>query len=82
MRAGVGDRLIVDGDDSRVGVVIGLRQPDGSPPYVVKWLSDGHVALVSPGPYARIVPADRFGPDARPAPAGPPDGCTKAAEVT
>lgn len=55
MRAQVGDRLIPDGDTSRAGVVIGLRNADGSPPYVVKWLSDGHIALVFPGPYARLV---------------------------
>jgi hypothetical protein len=55
MKAEVGDRLVPDGDHSRVGVIIGVRNADGSPPYVVKWLSDGHIALVSPGPYTRIV---------------------------
>ena len=59
MKARVGDRLIPDGDPDRIGVVIGLRNADGSPPYVVKWLTSGHIALVFPGPYARIVPADR-----------------------
>jgi hypothetical protein len=58
MRAHVGDRLLPDGrDDSRAALIIGLQHPDGSPPYVVRWLADGHVALVFPGPYARIVPA-------------------------
>jgi hypothetical protein len=61
MRAQVGDRLIPDGDPDRIGVIIGLRNADGSPPYVVKWLTSGHIALVFPGPYARIVPADRAG---------------------
>lgn len=79
MKAQVGDRLIIADDDSRVGVVIGLHHPDGSPPYIVKWLSSGHLALVSPGPYARIVPADRFGPDA--GPAGPPNDGAQAVEV-
>ena len=55
MEARVGDRLVPDGDHHRVGVIIGLRNPDGSPPYVVKWLSDGHIALVFPGPYTRVV---------------------------
>ncbi len=55
MKAQVGDRLVPDGDDHRVGVIIGLRNPDGSPPYVVRWLSDGHIALVFPGPYTRLV---------------------------
>jgi Domain of unknown function (DUF1918) len=57
MRAHVGDRLVPDGDHARAAVVIGLRNADGSPPYVVKWLSDGHIALVYPGPYTRLVPA-------------------------
>jgi hypothetical protein len=55
MKAHVGDRLLPDGDPSRAGVIIGLQHADGSPPYVVKWLSDGHIALVSPGPYTKIV---------------------------
>jgi hypothetical protein len=55
MRARVGDRLVPDGDHGRVGVVIGVQNADGSPPYVVKWLSDGHIAMVVPGPYTRIV---------------------------
>jgi Domain of unknown function (DUF1918) len=57
MRACVGDRLIAEGDTDRVGLVIGLLHETGTPPYVIKWLSDGHVALVFPGPYARIIPA-------------------------
>ena len=57
MKACVGDRLVVDNDGDRVGLVIGVQHEDGTPPYVIKWLSDGHVALVFPGPYARIVPA-------------------------
>jgi hypothetical protein len=57
MKACVGDRLIVEGDVDRVGLVIGLQHEAGTPPYIIRWLSDGHVALVFPGPYARIVPA-------------------------
>lgn len=59
MKAHVGDRLIVDGEGDRVGLVIGVQHEDGTPPYVIKWLSDGHVALVFPGPYARIIPPGR-----------------------
>lgn len=55
MRAQVGDRLVPDGDDSRSGLIIALEHEDGAPPYVVRWLADGHIALVYPGPYARIV---------------------------
>jgi Domain of unknown function (DUF1918) len=57
MRAQVGDLLIADGTDShRVCEIIRLNHADGSPPYVVRWLSDGHIALMFPGPYARLVP--------------------------
>ena len=57
MRAQVGDLLIAVGADSnRACEIIRLNHPDGSPPYVVRWLSDGHIALMYPGPYARLVP--------------------------
>ena len=60
MRAQVGDLLIADGTDSqRVCEIIRLNHADGSPPYVVRWLSDGHIALMFPGPYARLVPHTR-----------------------
>ncbi len=56
MKAEVGDRLIADGGDGhRVCEIIQLHHPDGSPPYVVRWLSDGHLALLFPGPYTRLV---------------------------
>ena len=55
MKAHLGDRLAPDGDLHRAGVIIGLCNADGSPPYVVKWLSDGHIALVFPGPYTKII---------------------------
>jgi Domain of unknown function (DUF1918) len=61
MRAQIGDQLVVGPD--RIGIVIGVPAADGSPPYVVKWLKDGHIALVQPDEYARIVPA---GGDPRP----------------
>lgn len=67
MKAQVGDQLVPDGDIDRIGLVIGLPNADGSPPYVIKWLSSGHIALVSPGPYARIRPADPAGAAAKPA---------------
>jgi hypothetical protein len=67
MKAQVGDRLVPDGDTDRTGLVIGLPNADGSPPYVIKWLSSGHIALVSPGPYARILSADPAGAAAEPA---------------
>ena len=44
MKAHIGDRLLPDNDPGRAGVVIGLQNADGSPPFIVKWLSDGHIA--------------------------------------
>ena len=54
MQAHVGDWLFQGGDPGRSGQIIGMRNADGSPPYVVRWQFDGHIALVFPGPYARI----------------------------
>jgi Domain of unknown function (DUF1918) len=58
VKARIGDRLLPDGEQRRAGVIINLQNADGSPPYVVKWLSDGHIALVFPGPYTKVVRAD------------------------
>ena len=55
MRARVGDRLVVGTD--RIGEVVGVPSADGSPPYIIKWLRDGHIAMVLPDQYSRIVPA-------------------------
>ena len=60
MKAQVGDVLIADGAEShRACEIIRLKHSDGSPPYVVRWLSDGHIAMLFPGPYARLVPQGR-----------------------
>lgn len=57
----VGDRLVLKGIHvgvvRRVGVITGLRHIDGTPPYEVRWLDDGHLALVFPGPEAHVEPA-------------------------
>jgi hypothetical protein len=61
MKAKPGDRLILPGvhvgDAGRVGVVLEARGAGGGPPYQVRWLDTGHVALVYPGPDARVEPA-------------------------
>ena len=57
MQAQVGDRLLVGHGRQRAGLVIGVPRDDGQPPYIIKWLSDGHIAMVFPDQYARIVPA-------------------------
>jgi hypothetical protein len=60
MKAHVGDRIVLEGthvgDRRRVGVVLEVRNTDGTPPYRVKWLDDEHEALVFPGLDARVEP--------------------------
>jgi hypothetical protein len=58
MIAHVGDRLILNstplGDTGRVGVIMGVRQDDGAPPYVVRWLDDGRTTMIFPGDEAHV----------------------------
>ncbi len=60
MKAHVGDRFVVEGthleEPRRVGVVIEVSHPDGSPPYRVRWFADDHESLFFPGPDARLEP--------------------------
>jgi hypothetical protein len=60
MIAQVGDRIVVEGtqpgEHRRVGVITAVGQNDGSPPYRVRWRSDGRTTLIFPGPEARIEP--------------------------
>ena len=58
----MGDTLVVPGPESRTGLVIRVLGPDGAPPYVIKWQSEGHIAMVTPGEYSRIVPAGQRPP--------------------
>ena len=58
MRAHVGDCLVVAA--GRIGLVIGIPAEDGTPPYIVKWLRDGHIAMVQPDQYSRIVPREEL----------------------
>ena len=55
MRARIGDRLVVGA--GRIGEIVGVPSADGSPPYIIKWLNSGHIAMVFPDQYARIIPA-------------------------
>ncbi|WP_051637384.1 DUF1918 domain-containing protein [Rhodococcus sp. UNC363MFTsu5.1] len=61
MRAEAGDWLVVKGTvvdaPDQVGQIVEVRTRDGGPPYVVKWVRDGHQALVFPGPDALVVAA-------------------------
>ena len=60
MKAKIGDRLVLQGqhlgDGQRIGTIIEISHPDGTPPFRVRW-SDGHETFVSPGPDARVQPA-------------------------
>ncbi|MDH6194017.1 hypothetical protein M2272_000638 [Mycobacterium frederiksbergense] len=61
MKANIGDWLVIKGtkvdkSDQR-GLITEVRSSDGSPPYMVRWLDTGHVAMVFPGPDAIIVTA-------------------------
>ncbi|MGV0745830.1 DUF1918 domain-containing protein [Mycolicibacterium sp. XJ870] len=62
MKASVGDFLVVKGTTTdqheQHAEIIGVRSEDGSPPYVVRWLVNGHEATVYPGTDAVVVSAD------------------------
>jgi hypothetical protein len=55
--AAAGDRLVVGTDPERTGLIIAVPHADGTPPYVVKWLATGHIAMVMPGQFARVLRA-------------------------
>ncbi|WP_326545822.1 DUF1918 domain-containing protein [Mycolicibacterium sp. ND9-15] len=61
MKAQVGDWLVIKGltvdRPERHGLITEVHSTDGSPPYVVHWLDDDHVATVFPGPDAIVVTA-------------------------
>ena len=61
MKASAGDWLVVksrtDHTQARRGMITAVRTSDGSPPYTVRWVDDGHEGLVFPGPDAEVVPA-------------------------
>ena len=57
MHAQVGDQLLVG--QGRIGLILDVPHPGDVPPYIVKWLRDGHIAMVFPDQYARIIPAGR-----------------------
>ena len=53
MRAVVGDRIIIKGhrvgEPDRDCLVLEVRDPEGGPPYRVRWGEDGHESLIFPG---------------------------------
>jgi hypothetical protein len=60
MRAHIGDRVVVEalriGAERRIGIITGVDHDDGTPPYQVRWLSDGRTTLFFPGPETHIEP--------------------------
>jgi hypothetical protein len=52
MHAAVGERIVVrsqhQGEPDRDGEVLEVRGPDGSPPYLVRWSTNGHEGLFFP----------------------------------
>lgn len=61
MKAEVGDWLVMKGltidQHEQRGLITEVHSTDGSPPYVVHWLDNDHVATVFPGPDALVVTA-------------------------
>jgi hypothetical protein len=59
LRAEVGDELIIEPEGgqaqaARVGEIIEIHSPDGSPPYVVRWLAGEYNSTITPGSRAHI----------------------------
>jgi hypothetical protein len=59
MRAHAGDWLIIERGDvdhhARRGRIEEVRAPDGSPPFLVRWLDTDRTGLVFPGPDAYVL---------------------------
>lgn len=68
MQATVGDRISILRHDEhgvfRDGEIIEVTNPEGSPPYYVRWSDDGHVSLFFPGPDARVTHYEEHAPPA------------------
>lgn len=64
MEAHPGDILIIDshtvGQPARQGTILEVHEPDGRPPYLVRW-DDGHEALTYPGPDAHLLGPGKAG---------------------
>ena len=60
MRAKAGDKLLAG--SGLVAVILDVLGADGHPPFIVKWLAGGNIAMVVPDPYARVIPAENVIP--------------------
>lgn len=58
LRAHVGDTLVIEEENAagapRIGRILAVGNPDGSPPYRVRWLAGDYESLIYPGPGARV----------------------------
>lgn len=58
MHADVGNWLVVQGRvldaPPRIGRIVEVAHPDGSPPYVVRWTDDDRTSVVVPGSDATV----------------------------
>jgi hypothetical protein len=67
MYACKGDRLVVPsphlGGPVRDAEILGVRTPDGSPPYHVRWSDTGHEGFFFPGPDAYVEHFEHSEPD-------------------
>jgi hypothetical protein len=58
MKARTGDRLVIRGhvvgERERTAEVVAVQGPAGTPPYLVRWIDDGHESLIYPGSDALI----------------------------
>jgi hypothetical protein len=58
LKAEVGDTLIVGtggaAGTARIGEIIAVTGPDGSPPFRVRWLAGEYESLIRPGRGARV----------------------------
>jgi hypothetical protein len=81
MHATAGDRIVVRGhhlgEPDRDAEVLEVHGEGGTPPFLVRWSDDGHVALYVPGPDARV---DHLG-TAAPAKDGDPPAAPLARDL-
>jgi len=58
LRAHVGDTLVIEEENTsgtpRIGRILAVSSPDGSPPYRVRWLAGEYESFIYPGPGARV----------------------------